>query len=135
MSEAETPQQRLELVVAFYLSQLKCMRPTRVALKPYNPTLGEIFVSEWPAASEEESPVYFVAEQVFITMLGVFNNPAFEGEPSSPSVGILRGVSIGRCLLRRQPGHHLGHKVQVPCLAGCDVCGEPRRSNSGAGEA
>ena len=34
------------------------------ALKPYNPTLGEIFVCEWPAASEEEASVYFLAEQV-----------------------------------------------------------------------
>ena len=135
MSEADTPQQRLELVVAFYLSQLKCMRPTRAALKPYNPMLGEIFVSEWPAASEEESPVYFLAEQVFITMLGVFNNPAFIGEPSSPSVGILRRESVSRCLLRWQPGHNLWYKVQVPCLAGCDDRGEPRRSYSGASEA
>jgi hypothetical protein len=32
------------------------------ALKPYNPTLGEIFICEWPAASA--GPVYFLAEQV-----------------------------------------------------------------------
>ena len=74
MSEADTPQQRLELVVAFYLSQLKCMRPTMAALKPYNPTLGEIFVCEWPAASEKGSPVYFLAEQVVLTMLGIFSS-------------------------------------------------------------
>ena len=64
ISEADTPHQRLERVVAFYLSQSKCMRPTRAALKPYNPTLGEIFVCEWPATSEAENPVYFLAEQV-----------------------------------------------------------------------
>ena len=68
MSEADTPQQRLELVVAFYLSQLKCMRPTMAALKPYNPTLGEIFVCEWPAASETEGSVYFLAEQVSVNV-------------------------------------------------------------------
>ena len=68
MSEADTPQQRLELVVAFYLSQLKCMRPTMAALKPYNPTLGEIFVCEWPAASETEGSVYFLAEQVGVNV-------------------------------------------------------------------
>ena len=62
--EADTPQQRLEGVVAFYLSQLKCMRPTMAALKPYNPTLGEIFVSEWPNFREAESSVFFLAEQV-----------------------------------------------------------------------
>ena len=64
MSEADTSQQRLELVVAFYLSQLKSMRPIMAALKPYNPTLGEIFVCQWPPAAEAEGPVYFLAEQV-----------------------------------------------------------------------
>ena len=93
MSDADTPQQRLELVVAFYLSQLKCMRPTRAALKPYNPLLGEIFVGKWPAASEEESSVYFLAEQVFINMCIVecFSiNLLYVGQPSSPSIGVLR---------------------------------------------
>ena len=66
ISEAGTPHQRFERVVAFYLSQLKCMRPTREALKPYNPTLGEIFVNEWPGADlKAQCPVYFLAEQVF----------------------------------------------------------------------
>ena len=79
MSDADTPQQRLEFVVAFYLSQLKCMRPTMAALKPYNPTLGEIFVCEWPAASA--GPVYFLAEQVGVKVtnnnLGPFQKPNF----------------------------------------------------------
>ena len=64
ISKADSPQHRLERVAAFYLSQLKCMKPTRAALKPYNPTLGEIFVSKWPVESKTESPVFFLAEQV-----------------------------------------------------------------------
>jgi len=82
MSDADTPQQRLELVVAFYLSQLKCMRPTRAALKPYNPLLGEIFVGKWPAASEEESSVYFLAEQVS------HHPPVSAFYAESPSAGV-----------------------------------------------
>ena len=62
-----TVEDRLLRVAAFYLSWLKCMRPIPVALKPYNPTLGEVFVCEWPTTDtteQSQDTVRFLAEQI-----------------------------------------------------------------------
>ena len=59
-----SPLERLERVAAFYLSQLKCMRTTAVALKPYNPTLGEFYICEWPSPLSRDLTVSFLAEQI-----------------------------------------------------------------------
>ena len=61
--EGASPQERLERAAAFYLSQLACMRPTRAALKPYNPVLGEFFNCSLPCPASDQL-VTFLAEQV-----------------------------------------------------------------------
>jgi hypothetical protein len=54
----------MERAAAFYLSQLMCTRPTPVALKPYNPSLGEWFLCQWPSLTSPQQTVTFLAEQV-----------------------------------------------------------------------
>ena len=56
-----SPDNRLLRVAAFFLSQLKCMRPIKCISKPYNPVFGEYFVCSWP--EPQYGDVYFVAEQ------------------------------------------------------------------------
>ena len=55
---------RMERAAAFYLSQLMCTRRTPVALKPYNPSLGEWFLCQWPSLTSPQQTVTFLAEQV-----------------------------------------------------------------------
>ena len=55
---------RMERAAAFYLSQLMCTRRTPVALKPYNPSLGELFLCQWPSLTSPQQTVTFLAEQV-----------------------------------------------------------------------
>ena len=56
-----SPDNRLLRVAAFFLSQLKCMRPVKCVSKPYNPVFGEYFVCSWP--EPQYGDVYFIAEQ------------------------------------------------------------------------
>ena len=61
ISSGPSPDQRLLRVTAFFLSQLKCMRPVKCVSKPYNPVLGEYFICSWP--EPQCGDVYFIAEQ------------------------------------------------------------------------
>lgn len=43
-----TELERLERVISFSFSQLKCMRPVSCVSKPYNHVHGEVFICSWP---------------------------------------------------------------------------------------
>ena len=64
ISQGASCRDRIERATAFYLSQLMCTRPTPAALKPYNPSLGEWFLCQWPSLDSPQEAVTFLAEQV-----------------------------------------------------------------------